>query len=159
MTDIQKSHLIRLTGFTTIAGSITFFVVFVILGFIQPGYDHFRDTVSMLVLGQWGWMQVANFLLLSATVFLFGLGLGLSIHGKVINRTFILFTLFAMVIVLSAIFPTSPVVSTSLHEFSSQNPAEKIHELLVYAMVVVAPLCLYCQDPLFWDRLSEISRA
>jgi len=134
---------IRFAGRVAILGSILFFCTFVLLGLIQPGYDMTRDTVSMLVLGKWGWVQSANFLMMAGTVLIFGLGLGWSIYKNVINPVSVIFTLFATGFVIGTIFPTNPATPSSLNELSALSMTEKIHELMAFSMIILAPLLLY----------------
>ena len=133
----------RLAGRVAIVGSVVFFVTFVVLGLIQPGYDMTRDTVSMLVLGEWGWIQSVNFLMLAVTTLIFGLGLGWSIYKKLINPVSVIFGLFAMGFVIGTIFPTNPSTPTSVTELSVLSWTEKIHELMAFIMIVLAPLFLF----------------
>jgi hypothetical protein len=44
-----------------VAGPITFVVVFTVLGAMRAGYDAVRQYVSLLELGDGGWMQSLNF--------------------------------------------------------------------------------------------------
>jgi hypothetical protein len=41
---------------------VLFSLIVLFLGFATPGYDHLRQTISELALGQYGWIQRLNFL-------------------------------------------------------------------------------------------------
>lgn len=55
--------------------AVVFFAVLLIEGMIQPGYDPIYHTGSELELGQRGWIQRANFLLMASGVFAFAVGI------------------------------------------------------------------------------------
>jgi hypothetical protein len=50
------------------AGPLAFIAAFTILGATRPGYDAARQYVSLLALGDGGWMQVLNFIVLGVLV-------------------------------------------------------------------------------------------
>jgi hypothetical protein len=50
-------------------------VVVFALGAVRPGYNAWHTYVSMLSLGESGWMQVTNFLLTGALLIAFAVGL------------------------------------------------------------------------------------
>lgn len=133
----------RLAGRVAIAGSILFFCTFMLLGLLQPGYDTTKDTVSMLVLGEWGWVQSVNFLMMAGTLLIFGLGLGWSVYKRVFNQVSVIFGLMAMGLVVAIIFPTNPATPSSLNELFALTLTEKIHELMAFSMIILAPLLLY----------------
>lgn len=54
-----------------IVGPLTFVVVSLVGGWIQPGYSAFSDYVSALSLGKHGWVQVSSFMILGASLLLF----------------------------------------------------------------------------------------
>ena len=56
-------------------GPILFVGVFLVEGVTRPGYDSVRQFVSLLVLGDGGWLQVANFVVGGLLVAGFGVGL------------------------------------------------------------------------------------
>ena len=45
-----------------VVGPLLFVVVFTVLGAGRPGYDPMRQFVSLLMLSDGGWVQVASFL-------------------------------------------------------------------------------------------------
>ncbi len=65
-----------------IAGPL-FIIIFLIEGFLRPGYDAMRQPVSALAIGSRGWIQRANFLITGVLMFAcaFGLRLALVAYG------------------------------------------------------------------------------
>jgi hypothetical membrane protein len=58
-----------------VIGPVLFVVVVFALGAVRPGYSAWHTYVSMLSLGEGGWMQVTNFLLTGALLIAFAVGL------------------------------------------------------------------------------------
>lgn len=54
---------------------ILFTVVYTVIGAVRPGYDPLRHQVSLLSLGDGGWVQVASFLVTGALFVVFALAL------------------------------------------------------------------------------------
>ena len=63
-----------------IAGPVLFVVVTVVEGAFRPGYDPMRLYVSLLSLGEGGWVEIATFLATGLLIAAFGLGLGRAWH-------------------------------------------------------------------------------
>lgn len=59
-----------------IVGPVLFVAVFLVEGATRPGYDAVRTFVSELSLGDGGWVQIANFVVVGALIAGFGVGLG-----------------------------------------------------------------------------------
>ncbi len=64
------------------AGTIFFVVAFLIEGATRPGYDAWRTFVSLLSLGDGGWLQVLNFLVSGALIMAFAVGLRRALVGR-----------------------------------------------------------------------------
>ena len=58
-----------------VAGPILFFAVFTVLGATRTGYDPVRHFVSLLSLGEGGWIQVVNFVVSGLLIVGFGAAL------------------------------------------------------------------------------------
>lgn len=107
----------------------------VVLGFIQPGYNHLRDTVSILAVGKFGWIQDFNFLL--CMIILWSLANQypiLSRHSFFVRRTL---QLSGIAIGLLAFFPAQ-LADASIRNFHGwSNPQSFIHFFLVASVAVV----------------------
>jgi len=44
-------------GLISAFGALFFLISVLLLGLVQPGYNHMIDTISVLVLGKYGWVQ------------------------------------------------------------------------------------------------------
>jgi hypothetical membrane protein len=73
-TSGTRSLALRLCIWAGIVGPILFVLVFTLDGALTPGYSAIRDAVSYLDLGAYGWIQVANFIVLALLLIPFAVG-------------------------------------------------------------------------------------
>jgi len=59
-----------------LVGTVAFAVLFTILGAVRAQYDPVRHFISILSLGDGGWLQIANFVVCGALIAGLGVGLG-----------------------------------------------------------------------------------
>src|SRR4051794_10136789 len=65
-----------------VIGPLLFIVVFLIEGATRAGYNAFRYPVSSLSIGNFGWIQAANFLMSGALIFAFAFGVRHALRGS-----------------------------------------------------------------------------
>jgi hypothetical protein len=88
------------------AAAVVFVAVWLLEGALRPGYDPIYRTVSELSLGNRGWIQIANFLLMGSAMFAFAVG---------VNRTLntalgaVLLAIFGLGWIASGVFVTDPI--------------------------------------------------
>lgn len=121
------------------------------LGVLQPEYNHIRNTISSLVLGEFGWIQVLNFFVLSAAVSFVGFGLGKKITGKNINSTLLASLFFSACVVFIALVPTDKTDVMEIISFAKLSMTGRIHHLFVFGMILITPF-------LFADVLRKIRK-
>lgn len=98
--------------------SILFFLCFLVLGFLQPGYNHLRDTISELVLGNYGWVQTINFGMIIVSTILVGFGLEKNIKTKnSFTRVTFWMCIFELIVVL--ICPVDNKILGIIHYLST----------------------------------------
>lgn len=96
-----------------VIGPPLFVAVFLVTSLIHPpGYDPLRHTVSAFALGDFGWMQRANFLVSGTLLlaFAFGLRPALGRYGGG-RRAPVLIGLFAVGLIGSGVFAADPVAA------------------------------------------------
>lgn len=72
----------RIGGWAGVIGPSLFVAVFLIEGWLRPGYNPAADYVSALSLGARGWVQVASFLIVGVSLLLFAAAVSLEFpHG------------------------------------------------------------------------------
>jgi len=112
------------------------------LGFVQPEHSHMRNTISSLVLGEYGWVQTLNFFVLSASVAFIGFGLGKEISGKKHNSTFLASLFFSACVIFIALVPTDKTDPRELISFAKLSYMARIHHLFVLGMILITPFML-----------------
>lgn len=74
MNDFQRSTTRRLA----LAGIVfppLWLVVLIVLGFVKPGFNQLTQDGSSESIGQYGWVQIANFIVLGIALLVFAFGL------------------------------------------------------------------------------------
>jgi hypothetical protein len=91
-----------------IAGPLFIFVLLV-QDYTRPGFDPRLDLLSLLSLGDWGWVQIANFILAGLLNLLYAVGLWRRLHpGPGGTWGPILIGAYGFCLVLVGIFRTDP---------------------------------------------------
>lgn len=127
----------RLIGQLVRIGIIWFWLGFVILGFIQPEYQPLRDTISVLAVGQYGWIQQGNFIILALTWFVFGLGLSKAFYQRSLSLISSLFTVISLAVLNLIIFPTDLRDSNQVALKSFHSTQGMLHILVVFSMGLI----------------------
>src|SRR5579859_437326 len=90
-------------------GPLLFVTAFLIEGALCPGYDPWRTTISTLSLSDYGWVQIANFLLFGTSTLGFAVGLRRVFkRGLASLAAPILFATVGIGLILAGIFVTDP---------------------------------------------------
>lgn len=122
-TPLSLTRILLLCG--AIAG-LLFILALLIQDFTRPGYDPRIDVLSLLSLGNWGWVQIANFTLAGILNLLYATGLWRKLHpGRAGTWGPILIGAYGFGLVAVGVFRTDPangfppgvaaVTSTSWH--------------------------------------------
>src|SRR5438552_5293507 len=91
-----------------IAGPLFIFTV-LIEDYTRPGFDPRLDPLSLLSLGDWGWVQIVNFALAGALNLLYAVGLWRRLHpGPAGTWGPILIGAYGLGLILVGIFTTDP---------------------------------------------------
>ncbi len=90
-------------------GPVLFWLVVIVDGFTKPGYDARKHFISELALGEHGWVQSANFIVVGLLIVAFAVGLRqLFSAGRASKFGPRLVALVGLGLVASGIFPTDP---------------------------------------------------
>ena len=115
----RETRRLALAG---ILGPPFFVVVFLVLGFIKPGYDPVVRFVSEGSIGELGWIQIVNFLVFGATLLVFSLALWQGFGDRLSGRIgSVLIGIVGVGAVGAGVFvsdPDSQIITThgALHE-------------------------------------------
>lgn len=100
------TRLLLLCG--AIAGPLFLFTV-LIQDYTRPGFDPRLDPLSLLSLGNWGWVQIVNFVLAGVLNLLYAIGLWRQLHtGRAGTWGPILIGAYGLGLIAVGIFRTDP---------------------------------------------------
>lgn len=143
MPNITSSFLKKISslcGLISIIGALFFLISALLLGLVQPGYNHFIDTISVLVLGKYGWIQQLNFIVLAASFGSLGIGLGLLFYKRFWNKLTIGFLFLSLCIIFVLFFKSDPVDRTQIKLTVFHSQEGLIHFSTTFIMVILIPL-------------------
>src|SRR5258708_21956348 len=105
-TTLSLTRLLLLCG--AIAGPLFIFTV-LIQDSTRPGFDPRLDPLSLLSLGDWGWVQIVNFALAGVLNLLYAVGLWRRLHtGRAGTWGPILIGAYGLGLLVVSIFRTDP---------------------------------------------------
>lgn len=136
-TAISRPSLTKFLNYLIIASPVIFQVLMVSAQSFQPGYNPFRDTISSMVWGSFGWLQTFNFILFGALM----IGLIKGVSTRIVRdvRTKIGIGLLYMVgagfIILGVCATQSPGGPMTLQA--------GIHGITVYAITFSFPAAIF----------------
>jgi hypothetical protein len=141
--------LSRLGACSIVFAAPLYFIVFMIEGWLRPGYDATSMVISQLSLGSRGWIQTANFLVLGLAIVLFSISVALELGAARVAR--IGATLLAIIgisMVASAIFAIDPVGSVVLEPMRlvprQMSFHSKFHYVVGTMAFFLAPFTSFC---------------
>lgn len=101
-----------LTRILLLCGAIAgpfFLFIWLVQDYTRPGFDPRLDLLSLLSLGDWGWVQIANFILAGVLNLLYAVGLWRRLHpGRGGTRGPILIGAYGLGLIVVGIFRTDP---------------------------------------------------
>jgi len=123
----QKSSLVTKVLIACGAiGPLLFILLFLIEGATRPGYSQWRNFVSDLSESQYGWMQIANFLICGLCVICFAIGLRLVLQsGKGAVGGPVMLGIFGLSLIIAGIFVTDP--SLGYYPAGSSSSIQTLH--------------------------------
>lgn len=89
-----------------VGAAVVFVAVVLLEGARRPGYDPFYHTGSELELGERGWIQRANFLLMGVTAFAFAVGVDQTLDTAV---GAVLLAVFGFGMIVAGVFVPDPI--------------------------------------------------
>ena len=132
-----------------IAGPLFIFIV-LIQDYTRPGFDPRLDPLSLLSLGDWGWVQIANFALAGALNLLYAVGLWRRLYrGRAGIWGPILIGAYGLGLIVVSIFRTDPANGFPPGVLASAGPSwhGAIHALggLFVFLTLAAALAVFAR--------------
>ena len=108
----MQTKKLSLTGILLLCGAIAgplFIFVLLVQDYTRPGFDPRLDLLSLLSLGDWGWVQIVNFILVGLLNLLYAVGLWRRLHpGRGGTWGPIFIGAYGLGLILVGIFRTDP---------------------------------------------------
>jgi hypothetical membrane protein len=108
---LAQTFTTRSLALAGVIGVILFVSVFLILGFISPGYSPMRQTISSIALYQYGWIQDFNFVISGTLLVAFSVGFHQTMRRIISKRLMaasILLSVGGLGLVIGGTFVTDP---------------------------------------------------
>jgi hypothetical protein len=99
----MTTELLLLVG---VATAVVFAAVLIIEGALRPGYDPIYHTGSELELGERGWIQRSNFLLMGGGMFAYAVGVAQTLDSLL---GAVLLAIFACGLIVAGVFAPDPI--------------------------------------------------
>jgi hypothetical membrane protein len=140
--NIDQLLMRRIIAVVAEIGPIFFIVVSFITQLLQPNYNPFRQPISTLVHGSFGWLQTLDFALFGLFLGVFAAGLNFNMERRRGFRTVIfILMLTGFGFILVAIFPNNVMESgPTIHGFIHGFVSRGIALLFVLANFLLAPI-------------------
>ena len=141
--------LSRLGAWSIVVVAPLYFIVFMVEGWLRPGYDATSMVISQLSLGPRGWIQTANFFVFGCSILLFSMSVALEFGAAWMARVgATLLMIIGISMVASAIFAIDPVGSVVL-EPTRLVPRQmsfhsKFHYVVGTMAFFLAPFTCFC---------------
>ena len=143
--DIKTTNLKKLSAWAGLIGSALFVAIFLVEGWLRPGYNLLSMYVSALALGPRGWIQILNFLVFGTLLFLFTRGIAVEFpDGKASRGGLFLLTILSIGYFLSGPFVMDPM-NTPLDQASVHGT---IHGILGGIVFLLMPISIF----VYWRR-------
>lgn len=136
----ETSKYLPLAGWAGVIGPAIFVAVFLLEGWIRPGYNPMAEYVSALSLGGRGWVQIANFVLFGALLFGFTRAVAAEFStGKASRWGLILLTVISACYFFSGPFVMDP--ASALRDEMTVHGM--IHGILGALAFVLMPITIF----------------
>jgi hypothetical protein len=141
----------QLAALSGMIGSVLFFAIFMVEGWLRPGYSAREMFVSELSLGLRGWIQIANFVVSGLLFLVFARGVAPALQtGSAARAGPILLAIIGGSFVASGIFVMDPV-TTPPDEMSLSG---RLHVAFGAVVFMLMPVTCF----VFWRRFRADAR-
>src|SRR5437588_7141406 len=149
----MQTKTLSLTRILLLCGAIAgpFFILIVLIqDYTRPAFDPRLEALSLLSLGEWGWVQIANFVLAGVLNLLYAFGLWRRLHpGRAGTWGPLLIGAYGLGLISVGVFRTDPVKGFPPGAIASTGPSwhGAIHALggLFVFLVLAAALGVFAR--------------
>ena len=137
-----------IAGWAGMIGSALFITVFMVEGWLRPGYDWLSTFISELSIGPRGWIQIVNFMILGTLFLVFTRGVAAEFReGKASKAGPILLAIIGFSFLVSGPLVTD-LAATPRDQMSTHGLLHGIFGALVFSL---SPVSCF----VFWRRFRE----
>src|SRR5215211_6640006 len=145
---VDMNRTKTIAGWAGMIGSALFITVFMVEGWLRPGYDWLSTFISELSIGPRGWIQIFNFIILGTLFLVFTRGVAAEFReGKASKWGPILLAIIGISFLVSGPLVTD-VAGTPRDQMTPQGTLHGIFGALVFSL---APVSCF----VFWRRFRE----
>lgn len=126
----------KLVAYLGIAVVIIFALTTLIVGLVTPGYNHLENTVSYLIINQYGFIINGLLAAMAVITALMGLALAQVFQNLIMFR---IFGIYSLAMLLLVFFPTDPCLNKQILGFSQASFSGKAHFTIVLTTVIISP--------------------
>ncbi len=132
----------RLAALCGMAGPVIFVAVFMIAGWLRPGYDPVSMYVSELSIGPNGWIQIANFVVLGLLLLGFSAGVALAFRDGYASKAGPTpLAIIGVALIGSGLFVTDP--ATIFQQMSRQGQVHGVLGAIVFSLAPISCLLFF----------------
>lgn len=135
-----------------IAGPL-FLLVALIIGSFRDHYDQLRMPISLLTVGNNGWMQITNFVAFGLLMIAFALGMRSRVAGRGSTSGPVLIAIVGLGLVGAGLFPTDPGLGFPPAGQAEPGPTMNghLHDVFSFAVFVGLPSTMFVLGRHFRD--------
>ena len=138
---VEGISLVCLGSLAGITVPVIFYLMTRLMESLQPGYDPIQETLSVLAIGSYGWLETTSFFLLSFLSLVFTIRLYLATNRSISTRIGIIsFLLISLGFILVGIFPTgepgAPQTTHSIIHSASAGASSVLFAIACFSFAV-----------------------
>ena len=138
---MKSKDLTKLLLCAGIVSGILFIGLSIVLALVVPGFDITRAPISVLLLGNLGWVQVANFEISGVLAILFSIGMRRMKIGKAGTWGPILVALYGVAVIVAGLFHPDPEFGfppgAPNGEPTNMSMSGSLHGMAFFAIVLI----------------------
>ena len=142
----SSSRLVTVLAIVGIVGPILFWTLLLLAQSLHPSYDAWKESISRLELGPFGWLQTMNFYLITIFIVAFGVAVYLGIAKSRISRiASLLLVVMGLAHLLSAVF------QVDVDPSGPKSIAYITHNMAFIISMALFPFAAFMLVPNLWS--------
>ena len=143
---ISSSRIVTVLAIVGIVGPVFFWALLLLVQSLHPGYDAWKESISRLELGPFGWLQTMNFFLITIFIVAFGVAVYLGIAKSRISQIASL-----LIVVMGLAHLLSAVFQVDVDPSGPKSIAYIIHNIAFIISMALFPFAVLMLVPNLWS--------